>query len=182
MADTIGGSLDLGMHIGIEGLGNDLSSSIKMGASLVRTFSHLKPVKSLKLSMKEPYKNMFVNFLKKSLADKYLSLSELKNMNDTDPEKNKKAQEFLKLIEKELEHKDFNIEEFKDVSSEGFYPVFYKLINVPSKTVKFRTDKLSILLAIDIGLYLFFKLRTLKDRPRLNGIVHLCEDSIRPVL
>jgi len=35
------------------------------------------------------------------------------------------------LIEKELEHKDFNIEEFKDVSSEGFYPVFYKLINVP---------------------------------------------------
>jgi len=34
------------------------------------------------------------------------------------------------LIEKELEHKDFNIEEFKDVSSEGFYPVFYKLLNV----------------------------------------------------
>ena len=33
------------------------------------------------------------------------------------------------IIEKELKHKDFNIEEFKDVSSEGYYPVFYKLIN-----------------------------------------------------
>ena len=41
-------------------------------------------------------------------------------------------EEFLPVlnIEKELEHKDFKIEEFKDVSSEGYYPVFYKLLSI----------------------------------------------------
>jgi len=41
-------------------------------------------------------------------------------------------EEFLPVlnIEKELEHKEFKIEEFKDVSSEGFYPVFYKLLSI----------------------------------------------------
>jgi hypothetical protein len=42
-------------------------------------------------------------------------------------------EEFLPVlnIEKELEYKEFNIEDFKDVSSEGFYPVFYKLLSTP---------------------------------------------------
>lgn len=41
-------------------------------------------------------------------------------------------EEFLPVlnIEKELEHKDFKIEDFKDVSSEGYYPVFYKLLSI----------------------------------------------------
>jgi hypothetical protein len=103
MADTIGGSMDLGLHIGIEGLGNNLASSLQVGASIVRTFSHLKPVKTLKASMKEPYRNMFVSHLKNSLAKKYFTLSELKNLNTSDTEKNKSAQELLKLIEKELD-------------------------------------------------------------------------------
>ena len=103
MADTIGGSFDLGYHIGIEGLGNDLSSSVQMGVSVVRTFTHLKPVKSLKVSMHEPYRNIFVNYLKNSLAKKYYSLAELKKMQDTDPEKSKKLQELLKLIETQMD-------------------------------------------------------------------------------
>lgn len=103
MADTIGGSLDLGLHIGIEGLGNDLSSNLRMGMSVVRTYSHLKPVKTLKVSLKEPYRNMFVSHLKNSLAKKYFSLSELKKLNSSDTEKNKQIQELLKVIEKQLD-------------------------------------------------------------------------------
>lgn len=43
-------------------------------------------------------------------------------------------EEFLPVlnIEKELEYKEFNIEDFKDVSSEGYYPIFYKLLSIES--------------------------------------------------
>ena len=103
MADTIGASIDLGAHLGVEGMGYGLSGSVRTGMSIVRTFSHLKPVKTLKASMKEPYRNMFVSHLKNKLAKKYFTLAELKNLNTTDVEKNKAVAELLKVIEKELD-------------------------------------------------------------------------------
>lgn len=103
LADTLGASVDIGAYLGIEGLGNGLTGGVKAMTSLVRTFSHVKPVKNLRESLKEPYKNMFVNLLKRSLRDKYFSLSELKNSTESNDEKAKKIQQFLKEIDQYLD-------------------------------------------------------------------------------
>lgn len=109
-ADTFGGSAEIGMFAGVEGLGNDLSGSVKASVSLVRTYSHLKPVKNLKESLKEPYKNMFVGLLKRSLKEKFFSLSELKNLDDkvdengtsAKDEQRKRIEELFGEIDKRL--------------------------------------------------------------------------------
>lgn len=103
LADTFGASVDLGVHLGVEGLGENLSGSLRVSTALVRTFSHLKPVKNLKQSLKEPYKNMFVSLLKNSLKERYFSLSELKNSTESNDEKAKKVQALLKEIDQYLD-------------------------------------------------------------------------------
>jgi hypothetical protein len=98
LADTFGGSVNVGVHVGVEGLGTGLAGSVRATMSIVRTFSHIKPVKNLKESLKEPYKNMFVSLLKGSLKERYFALSELKNSTVSDTEKAKKVQTLLKEI------------------------------------------------------------------------------------
>jgi hypothetical protein len=109
LADTFGASAEIGVFAGIEGIGADLAGSAKASVSLVRSFSHVKPVKSLKQSLKEPFKNIFVSLLKKSLKDNYFSLSELKSFDDkntTDEVKEdqkKKIEGIFKEIDKTLD-------------------------------------------------------------------------------
>ncbi len=102
LADTFGVRADLGLFVGIEGLGNDLSSSVKVSTSLVRSYTHLKPVKSLKESLKEPYRNMFVNLMKRSLKESFFSLAELKDGTVPTEEKNKQIQQLLKDLDQHL--------------------------------------------------------------------------------
>lgn len=92
LADTFGASVDVGLFVGIEGLGYDLAGSAKVSTSLVRSYSHLKPVKNLRESLKEPYKNMFAILLKKSLKENFYSLSELKELGEKDGESAKEEQ------------------------------------------------------------------------------------------
>ncbi|MGZ3787050.1 MAG: hypothetical protein ACXVLQ_00925 [Bacteriovorax sp.] len=103
LADTIGASVNLGYYLGIEGLGHNLAGNAKADLALVRTYAHVKPVKSLKQSLKEPYKNMFIPLLKHSLKEEYLSLSELKNSTASNDEKAKKIQGILKEIDQNLD-------------------------------------------------------------------------------
>lgn len=103
LADTFGASVNLGVHLGVEGIGDNLAGSVRAGTSIVRTFSHVKPVKNLKQSLKEPYKNMFVNLLKNSLKERYFSLAELKNSTESKDEKAKKVQGLLKEIDQYLD-------------------------------------------------------------------------------
>ncbi len=103
LADTLGISADMGAYLGVENLGYGLSGSVSASTSFVRTYTHLKPVKNLKQSMKEPYKNMYLDLIVHSLQEHYLSLSELKNSTATKDEKSKKVQELLKQIEMSLD-------------------------------------------------------------------------------
>lgn len=109
LADTFGASADIGVFAGIEGIGTDLAGSAKASVSLVRSFSHVKPVKNLKQSLKEPFKNIFVSLLKKSLKDNFFSLAELKSFDDkntTDAVKDaqkKKIEGIFKEIDKTLD-------------------------------------------------------------------------------
>lgn len=111
LADTFGASADIGMFAGIEGLGYDLAGSAKASVSLVRSYSHLKPVKNLKESLKEPYKNMFVGLLKRSLKEKFFSLSELQKLGEKEgdgataakEEQRKRIEEMFVEIDKKLD-------------------------------------------------------------------------------
>lgn len=109
LADTFGASAEIGVFAGIEGLGYDLAGSAKVSTSLVRSFSHIKPVKNLKESLKEPFKNMFVSLLKKSLKDNFFTLSELKAIDDKDSTdqvkeaQKKKIEAVFKEIDKTLD-------------------------------------------------------------------------------
>lgn len=102
LADTFGGSVELGFNLGIEGLGNNLAGNFKASTSVVRTFTHIKPVRNLKESLKEPYKNMFVSLLKSSLKEDFFNLSELKNSTEASTVKAKKIQTLFKEIDKYL--------------------------------------------------------------------------------
>ncbi len=82
LADTFGFSIRVGGHLGIEGLPGGLVGSANGGLSYVKTFTHLKPVKTLKESVKEPYKNMLVPFVKYILRKKTDTLVELLQSND----------------------------------------------------------------------------------------------------
>lgn len=75
LVDNFGYGIDAGIFAGIEGL--PFPASIKGGTGLnyQRTFSHVKPVQSLKKSMKEPYKNMIVPLLLRGLGHKIDKLS-----------------------------------------------------------------------------------------------------------
>lgn len=113
LADTFGAGADLGLFVGIEGLGNNLSASVKVSTSIVRSYTHLKPVRNIKESLKEPYRNIFVNLMKKSLKENFFSLVELEssskdeNIDDEAAKKiredqKKKIEEVLSEIDKKL--------------------------------------------------------------------------------
>lgn len=70
LVDNFGVTLDAGVFAGVEG--GPVPLGIKGGAGLnfQRVYSHVKPILSLKKSMKEPYKNLLVPFVMRKLAKK----------------------------------------------------------------------------------------------------------------
>jgi hypothetical protein len=76
LADTFGYSARIGAHLGIEGLPQGLSGSVSGSLSYVKTFTHLKPVKTLKESVKEPYRNMIVPFVKAMMNKRVQDLAD----------------------------------------------------------------------------------------------------------
>jgi predicted DNA binding CopG/RHH family protein len=77
LADTIGMAISLGAIVGIENVPYFPNLSATTTVSAVRTYTHLKPVKTLKASFKEPYQNMIVPLMKRKLKKK---LDELANI------------------------------------------------------------------------------------------------------
>lgn len=105
LADTFGFSFRVGAHIGIEKFAAlDWSAAISPGLSLVRTYTHLKPVKTLKESVKEPYQNMIVPFVQYMLQSSSQALGHFGEEGmDLETEENKEAiTEVFKKIDKYL--------------------------------------------------------------------------------
>ena len=89
MADTFGYAVRAGVHIGFENVPTLINVHTKATGSFVRTFSHLRPVKSLKKTFEEPYKNMIVPLIKKDLKnslDKLASMPEYEDQDDSEKE------------------------------------------------------------------------------------------------
>lgn len=70
LVDNLGFALDAGVFAGIEGLPFPVGIKGGAGINFSRIYSHVKPVQSLKKSMKEPYKNMLVPLLLRKLGHK----------------------------------------------------------------------------------------------------------------
>jgi hypothetical protein len=94
LADTFGFSVRVGAHLGIEGLPQGISGSVSGGLSYLRTYTHLKPVKTLKESVKEPYRNMIVPFVKAMIQKRAQIFSDALN-DDGELEQNE-LEEYLK--------------------------------------------------------------------------------------
>ncbi len=68
IADSFGFSVEGGLFIGVDGLPAQLSVSAQAKLGFVRTYTHIKPIKSIKAAIKEPFRNMVVPLLKKDFA------------------------------------------------------------------------------------------------------------------
>ncbi|HXH32148.1 MAG TPA: hypothetical protein VNJ01_15190 [Bacteriovoracaceae bacterium] len=70
LVDNFGIGMDAGVFGGIEGLPFPVAFKGGAGLTFQRVYSHVKPVQSLKKSLKDPYKNMFVPMLLKNFGQK----------------------------------------------------------------------------------------------------------------
>jgi hypothetical protein len=107
MADTFGYTVEAGAHLGIEGLGEAVQSLYgRASISYLKTFTHLKPVNSLKASLKEPYNKLFVPFVKKQLQSGIANLSNLvedgQSIEDLSEAKQQEVEDTLESINKFL--------------------------------------------------------------------------------
>lgn len=102
LADTFGFSVTAGYLWGYEGLLNGLGATFSPTATFLRTYTHLKPVRSLKVSIKEPYRNIMVNLIQKKLKNKFISLADLANNTNADDIKNKEINSLLEEINQNL--------------------------------------------------------------------------------
>lgn len=102
LADTFGFAITIGAHMGIENLGPSYSAYARGTLSYLKTYTHLKPVKSLKESIKEPYRNMIVPMLKSKLASALEGLGVSTGDGEPTEEDKKKAEEFYDMLGKYL--------------------------------------------------------------------------------
>lgn len=85
LADTIGFTFNLGYFVGLERVFNQsISGSVLPNVGVVVNYTHVKPIISLKQALKEPYKNMMVNFLLKKVKKNIKKIEDTQNLNEID--------------------------------------------------------------------------------------------------
>jgi hypothetical protein len=84
LADSIGWTMDLGGHVGVENIHFAPTVAIRGTVNLSKTWSHLKPLRSLNEVFKEPYKNVVVPLMKWQLTKELNRLHELRDSTDTE--------------------------------------------------------------------------------------------------
>ena len=100
-SDVFGYGVSLGANVGFEGLPAGFSALARGQVSYLKTYSHLKPVRSLKESLKQPYKNMVVSLFKKNLEERLIELGNLGEMQDQE-QRNEKTKLLADEINKSL--------------------------------------------------------------------------------
>lgn len=68
LADSIGVNVDGGVYLGTDGIPAPWTLSGGAKVFVNRVYTHLKPIKSIKKALKEPFKNMLVPWLKRGLG------------------------------------------------------------------------------------------------------------------
>jgi hypothetical protein len=76
VADSVGFQVNAGAFIGVDGIEAPWAVSGNVRASLTRTFSHIKPIKSIRVALKQPFKNILVPLVNLDYADLFRELSD----------------------------------------------------------------------------------------------------------
>jgi hypothetical protein len=84
IADSIGWSVRLGSHIGVENVPLVPTIAVLGTATWTKNWSHLKPLKNLKQALQEPYKNMVVPLLKWQISKDLARIKELQESTNPD--------------------------------------------------------------------------------------------------
>jgi hypothetical protein len=74
VADSVGFQVNAGAFIGVDGIAAPWAVSGTVRASLTRTFSHIKPIKSIRVALKQPFKNILVPLVNLDYADLFREL------------------------------------------------------------------------------------------------------------
>lgn len=82
LADSIGWSIQLGGHLGVENVQIAPTIAIRGTVNLSKTWSHLKPLRNLKQVFQEPYKNVVVPLMKWQLTKELNRLHDLADSSD----------------------------------------------------------------------------------------------------
>ncbi len=85
LADVVGFSVEAGWYIGADGLPSKVGFQGGTKGFINRTYAHLKPIKSIKLALKEPFRNILVPKFKGNIGTR---LSEVfsKDYQEMEPE------------------------------------------------------------------------------------------------
>jgi hypothetical protein len=102
MADTFGYAATAGVHIGFENVPTLVNVHSKATGSFIRTFSHLRPVQSLKKTFEEPYRNMIVPLIKKDLKESLDKLASMPAYEDQEEDQRDVTKEIVRSVNESL--------------------------------------------------------------------------------
>ncbi len=68
LADSVGFNISAGAYIGIDGIAAPFGANGGVDATYTRTYTHVRPIKSLKAALKYPFKNMAVPLFQRRLG------------------------------------------------------------------------------------------------------------------
>ncbi len=82
LADNFDVSIGAGVFLSATGVPASLQVFVDTKVDLSRTYSHIKPIKSIKKAIKEPYKNLLVNLVKRKNGNlfNYFTTEEFNNL------------------------------------------------------------------------------------------------------
>lgn len=104
LADTFGYGFRIGVQMGFESIDLPYGFGAGVGLNYVKTYAHIKPVKSLKQAFKEPYVNMAVPFVKHMIKKQADRLSAMADNPDglEEEERNEVLSDIMKNLDKYL--------------------------------------------------------------------------------
>jgi hypothetical protein len=104
LADTFGVAVSVGGHLGIENLSYGASGAVRAGVQVLKTYTHLKPVKTLKQTFKEPYQNIFVPLVKMGLEKRMAKIVAFEGISAEmqEEERKKEMAELMSHLNKKL--------------------------------------------------------------------------------
>ncbi len=86
LADSIDMGLDLGVYYMGEGLPDKLMIDGKLKMAFVKTYTHIKPLTSINLGLKEPFRNLMVPYFKKQATTPLQDILKLEPKKDISEE------------------------------------------------------------------------------------------------
>lgn len=156
LVDTFGVGLETGLFMGTTGLAPQQTLNATAKVSYVRTYSHLKPITSIRASLADPYQNIFVPSVQHKWAALIDPRALVKSDNQTEEEWKKNLSEMAELFKDNLQPGESLI--ITDNISSGLGAAAgYQF-----------TDRIRAQMAFEAGLTALSRLHIQRDGDRIN--------------